>query len=140
MDQHAEHVSGCAFGLLCVVSAAPLGAQAQTALQSSAVALGYGERALSFVTLGAEASLLEPASVLAVVEAFDPVALVVTDAVAAECLSQAYRCEVPTQAASRVLGRTCVAFREFEDMLGSPDLKQQAWALLKHLPRWDAMR
>ncbi|MDD6289237.1 MAG: hypothetical protein PUA57_03435 [Eggerthellales bacterium] len=123
-----------------MVSAAELEPLAQNALQSTAVALGYGDRAVSFVTLGSEAELLEPAALLSVVEALDPVALVVTDAVAAECMSRAYKCEVPTQASSRVLGRTCVAFRDFSEMLETPELKQQAWALLKRLPLWDALR
>ena len=140
IDEHAAHIDGSAFGLLCVVSAAELEPLAQNALQITAVALGYGDRAVSFVTLGSEAELLEPAALLSVVEALDPVALVVTDAVAAECMSRAYKCEVPTQASSRVLGRTCVAFRDFSEMLETPELKQQAWALLKRLPLWDALR
>lgn len=140
MDQHAEHLGGSAFGLLCVVSTVDLEQVAKDALQSTAVALGYGNRAVSFATLGSATELLEPTALLSVIEALDPVALVVTDATAAECMSRAYKCEVPTQAASRVLGRTCVAFREFSEMMATPQLKQQAWALLKQLPRWDALR
>lgn len=138
-DQYADHASGTAFGLLCAVSTVELGEQAQTALQNTAVALGYGNRALTFVTLGTQAAMLEPPAVMQVLEAFDPIALIATDSIAADCLSHAYKCEVPTQASCRVLGRTCVAFRDFEEMLATSQSKQQAWALLKQLPRWDSI-
>lgn len=138
MEEHAAHVAGTAFGLLCVVSTMELGGVARNALESSAVALGYGPNSLSYVTLGAETDLLEPAALLALVEALDPIAVVVTDSIAAECMSQAYKCEVPTQASARVLGRTCVAFRSFEELLETQENKRIAWALLKHLPRYDA--
>ncbi|WP_172135775.1 hypothetical protein, partial [Adlercreutzia sp. ZJ473] len=72
---------------------------------------------------------------LSVVEGLDPLAIVAADAEAAALLGRAYRCELALDAATRVMGRTVVAFRRFEDLLETPDEKQKAWALLKKMPK-----
>ncbi len=72
---------------------------------------------------------------LSVVEGLDPLAIVAADAEAAALLGRAYRCEIALDAATRVMGRTVVAFRRFEGMLDAPSEKQKAWALLKKMPK-----
>ncbi len=64
---------------------------------------------------------------------FRSVALVATDAFAAELLSAAYRTPVTLDAPNRLLGRTAVIFEDFEGLLTSDNGKQCAWALLKKL-------
>lgn len=127
--------SACVF---CTLHAAPSDGGA-TAAAGSAMPAGDG----SDGQLGAAAagggsggqldSQLDAATLFEVVEGIDPIVLVAADSEAARALSQAYRTEIAPLARSRALGRTTVAFRSFEDMLGSPQDKQVAWALLKKL-------
>lgn len=131
------HLSGKLGGLVGIVSNLPLGPSAQKALESSASALGFGEGSCCYVIIRTanddDASRLGANDLHMVIEGVDPLVLVAADAQAASVLSHAYQCDVPTNNASRVLGRTCVAFKGFEQMLDSPDNKQRAWALLKRL-------
>lgn len=78
--------------------------------------------------------VLDAPSLFALVEGLDPLCVVATDSTAAATLAKAYRADVATNAASRLLGRTVVAFRSFSSMLNDGQDKQVAWALLKKLP------
>ena len=60
-------------------------------------------------------------------------ALVASDACAAEALSAAYRTPVTLDADNRLMGRTAAIFQDFEGMMNTPADKQRAWALLKKL-------
>lgn len=55
-DIFGAYVTGSHAALVCVVHAQVLDAQARRALNSSAAALGYGDNACAFVTLGGEAN------------------------------------------------------------------------------------
>ncbi|MDO4183557.1 MAG: hypothetical protein Q4E12_08155 [Coriobacteriia bacterium] len=139
-DTFAAHLAGAEGSLLCVVSWQPLGAAAASALEKSAPALGYGPKGCTYLVVQAdgalaptEATRLGEQDLRMALEALDPAALVVTDAQAAALVSRAYGCEVPTNAASRVLGRPCAAFIRMENLLETPEDKQKMWALLKHV-------
>ncbi len=104
------------------------------AVGKSARALGFGDDACFHCTLRPDgAQPLSAAETFELIERLDPVVLVATDSAAARALSDAYRANVAPLARSRILGRTTVAFRSFEEMLASPEGKQRAWALLKLL-------
>ncbi len=126
-----QFLKGARSGALVVASFDTLGDAARTALESSAVALGYGKDACTF----ADISTLDENALFMLIEGLDPKCLVVTDSKAAALTSKAYRLELACDEASRTFGRTCVAFDNFEAMLATSDKKQIAWALLKKLPK-----
>lgn len=133
-----SRLSGSPQALLCVASGKALGEGAQRALLSSAERLGYGG-AVTFAVLGSvapDAPPLGEEETFALIEGLDPVTLVAADAEAARDLSAAFRANVAPLRISRIAGRSCAAFRSFEEMLEAPEAKQKAWALLKQLPRF----
>ena len=139
--QAAEGVPGgvLAEPLFCVASTATLSEAAKKALASSAAAMGYGAETRFFVVAGADPAL-SPTQFFRLVEGIDPLALVIADTVTQQLASAAYRtAEGPrmlqADAAQRILGRNAVVFSNFEDLLTTPAKKQQAWALLKKLPK-----
>lgn len=155
-DAHEAHLSGQPDAAFGVVSARPLSADATRALESSARKLGFGDRPCFFCTLHAQGRAgtsgdaattgengpadsaaqpdpIDASALFEVIEGLDPIVLVAADSEAARALSEAYRVEVAPMARSRVFGRTTVAFRSFEAMLGEAQDKQIAWALLKQL-------
>lgn len=83
---------------------------------------------------GADAGTLAAVDLFELIEGLDPNVLVAADAAAAQALSTAYRAEVPPGSTARLLGRSAVTFRSFEDQLANQNRKQKAWALLKRLP------
>ena len=132
--QAAEGVPGgvLAEPLFCVASTATLSEAAKKALASSA-------ETCFFVVAGADPAL-SPTQFFRLVEGIDPLALVIADTVTQQLASAAYRtAEGPrmlqADAAQRILGRNAVVFSNFEDLLTTPAKKQQAWALLKKLPK-----
>ncbi len=133
-DLFADHLIGARAGLVLCVGAEELGDKARGALESSAKALGYGEGSCTFAAVEG----LEEHALFVLVEGIDPVCVVATDGKGSALLGQAYRLSVPAGKPSRLLGRTCVAFLDFEEMLESDDDKQIAWALLKKLPKFGA--
>lgn len=136
LEVYGDFIHAAGESLIIVISTRALSSDAQTALESSVFALGYGKNAATYAvtTLGGGGAL-GAADLANVVEGLDPLALIVADGQAAELLSRAYRARVAPDGAARVMGRTVIAFRNFEDMLGSSAEKQRAWALLKKLPR-----
>ena len=138
-DAYGPHLSGAPGSLLCAISQHPLNDDAVKALDNSASALGFGSKGCTYVCLqvaggsNQEASELGANDLQMIIEGADPLALVACDSHAAALLSQAYNCQVAPDRPNRVLGRTCVAFVQLESLLGTPEDKQKAWALLKTL-------
>lgn len=130
---YGSHVEGSPDSALMVLSETPLGAASLGALQKSATSLEFGSAPLAVVVAEAGDGKLGAEDVRTIVEGLDPVALVATDAFAAELLSAAYRTPVTVDAANRLMGRTAVIFQDFEGLMGTPENKQKAWALLKKL-------
>ena len=100
----------------------------RAAVEKSMAALGYGENACAHIAVKVDGSELGAADVHNVIEAIDPLAEAV------QVASHAYRRPVELDASTRVLGRTVIAFRDLERMMGSAKEKQRAWALLKKIP------
>lgn len=127
--------------LFCVLSSTPLSDQAKQALRNSAQSLGYAEGCFFAVTHALDGSgEMSPKELFDLIEGVDPLVLVAADAQAMSALSLAYRLpsgprDIQPDRFQRVLGRNTVAFRSFEDLLATPQKKQQAWALLKQLPK-----
>lgn len=145
-EAYGPHLSGSRQGTFGVVSAQPLDTTAIRALENSARKLGFGENACVFCFLragigrnatpdetDAPDEQLDSATLFRIIEGIDPLVLVAADSEAIRALSQAYRTEIAPLARSRALGRTVVSFRSFENMLGTAQEKQNAWALLKKL-------
>lgn len=137
-DLFAAHLSGNPLPLICVVSGAALSDQARGALENSARALGYGEGSCAFAVADAGEAQLDANSMQLIVEGLDPLCVIAADATGAKLLAEAYRCPVPLDSPSRIMGRPALAFESFDSMLGSSQDKQIAWALLKKLPRRSA--
>ena len=134
-DTFGEYLSGTQGSLLCARSQTPLSDTAKHALESSAAALGFGQKGCTYVNLqaNAEDGTLGANDLRMIVEAIDPESLIACDAQSASMLSHGYGTEVATNKANRVLGRTCIAFVGLEDMLDTSESKQKVWALLKKL-------
>lgn len=130
---YGSHVTGTPASALMVISETPLGNAARSALEKSAASLEFGSAPLALVVAETDEGKLGAEDVRTIVEGLDPVALVAVDAFAAELLSAAYRTPVSLDAPNRLLGRTAVVFEDFEGLMGTPDGKQRAWALLKKL-------
>ncbi len=144
LEQYGEFISGTGGEILLAISEDILSDEATQALDSSAAALGYGKRACAHLTIqvptgGATAEhsckALNARDMMDIVEGLDPVAIVAADGNAAALLCEAYRVEPAYDEVLRILGRTVVAFRNFESMLETSADKQRAWALLKKLPQ-----
>ena len=138
LELYGDFVEGDGRKLVLVVSGGPkgLGTKAKEALANSMEKLGYGREACAFATLtlpgGAK---LGARDALTLVEGLDPLLVVAADAHAIGVLAQAYRTPLAPGEVARLLGRPCIAFASFEDMLESPAEKQQAWALMKRVSR-----
>ncbi|MCD8316282.1 MAG: hypothetical protein LUB61_02610 [Eggerthellaceae bacterium] len=117
--------------IVCSNSLAPV---AKDALASSAERLGYGRNAIGICMLtDGSGHDLNPDELMTIVEGLDPIAVVATDREAAELLGKAYRLKLATDDINRAMGRSVVAFYDFEKMMNSSPSKQKAWALLKRI-------
>ena len=130
-DLFGSFMSGARAGSICVLGSQALSPEARNAVESSAKALGYGQDACTYVVTDE----LEERALFVLLEGLDPLCLVVTDGKTAALLGQAYHRSVPTGDACRLLGRTTIAFMDFESLLATPKDKQIAWALLKKLSK-----
>lgn len=139
-DLFAPYLDGARAGIVCVASTIRLGDAAQSALENSAAALGYGHACCTYVALRPDSAAgdaaLDGQALFLLLEGLDPLIVVAADAEAARALGAAYRQEVPLDGACRLFGRDAVAFKSFEHMLDDAQSKQAAWALLKKLPRF----
>lgn len=131
---YAPFIEGNPTQTAMAISSAPLSQEARDALAKSVAALGYGEGSLTYICkTSADGFEASAGDVLTMVEGLDPLCLIATDAAAATVVGDAFRCEVPSDAFSRVRGRSTVAFAALEPMLANADGKQTVWALLKKL-------
>lgn len=124
---YAAAIEGDPDAYLCALSWETPSDAAKSAIRASAPRIGYD--AASFVSIGG----FSAAEAFRLVEALDPVALVVLDEQAARLLEEAYRSQVRLDAEGSLLGRPIAAFASFSDDLASDRLKQRDWALLKRL-------
>ncbi|WP_251178319.1 hypothetical protein [Adlercreutzia agrestimuris] len=131
-----EHLSGERCGIFLVISSSLLDPAARDALNSSAKSFGYGCAACTFAQIeGAHDTQLDAAALKLLVEGLDPFCIVTTDATSAQMLGDAYQVGLAPNSTSRIMGRSVVVLKSFEEQLKSAQDKQVAWALLKSLPR-----
>lgn len=146
-DLFADHLSGTREGTFLVLSARPLADAGQTACRKTAAALDYGTQGALFASLLPTASAteesqvdqpapLDPKSLFVLVEGLDPLCLVCADRASAEALSACYRLPVALDTRGSLFGRPFVAFDDFEKLMETDQGKQEAWALLRKLPKF----
>ncbi len=123
----------------CFVSAEPLPSPAHDALRASLEARGYAARDLIYVTLrthedGHGAAAATPAELYALLEALDPLCIVLADRESTEAASMGYNALLPFEARAQLLGRACRCFEDFSALIATEAGKRRAWAALKGLP------
>lgn len=125
--------------LFCIVSSDQPTDPERKALEATAQRGGFTSQQTIWITTNAtrdgapESAPLDPAHLMQLVEAVDPLCLVVLDQRAAEVLSRAYNQPVKLEACDSILGRPCCAFVDFSRMLQTDERKQRAWTLFKEL-------
>ena len=150
-EAFGSHLTGMLSAPVCVVSEKTLNDAAQNALFASVKQLGFGERAITFVTLTdaptnstqsfQEDSLATPRTLsseqmFAIIEGIDPQVVIATDASSMSVLSHAYSVEFTENirsAPARLLGRNAIGFVNFEKMLLCQKDKRAAWEHIKKL-------
>lgn len=133
LEAFGDFVNGTPEATVLVIGSCPATEAARTAIESSVKQLGYNAGACAWMTTIVDGLALGPEELGAITEGLDPLSVVCLDAEAALAFGSAYRIELPTDEASRVKGRTVVAFTRFDDLLSDSETKQRAWALLKRL-------
>lgn len=143
MAHYADFIDGDTNSIALVLSTSDLVPEAKRALALSCAQLGYGADACCWATIvrengsAAEATpkALAAFDVRQIVEGMDPAAIIAADATTVALLGEAYACDIPLDAHTRILGREVTAFADFAGMLGEEREKQRAWALLKKMSR-----
>ena len=132
LQPYLKHVSGELVGALCIVTsqdANNISTDMRTSLYSAAQRLGYDTQSVTWFYLGD----LEDKPVATVIEALDPLAIIILDAPSIERVAKAYRIALPIDNLGYVLGRPTVCCRNFSVLLKKPETKVFAWKLLKLL-------
>lgn len=131
-------ISDDATAAACFVSAAALPQPAHDALRASLEARGYAARDLTYITLCAhgehDAATATPAELYALLEALDPLCVVLTDHASVEAASAGYNVPLPLETRAQLLGRACRCFEDFSALIATEAGKRRAWAALKGLP------
>lgn len=137
-----DHVDGDSSRIALALSSEGLDEAARQAIDKSLQAFGYGPEACSFATLkpGSEAdgdggAELDPQSVFLLVEALDPLFLIVADEKTAHVVAHAYRAAFGLDAPARVFGRSTCVFRNLPELVSTDEGKQKAWKVLKSFPK-----
>lgn len=131
---YGDFIEGTPQQTALTISTRALGQAGRDAASKSMRALGFGDAGCAWVWLaegdGSEIAL-GAADLMSIVEGLDPLGIIVADKDAATLLGQAYRCTLPADDASRVMGRNVASFSNLEAMLGEEAGKQKAWAIMK---------
>ena len=138
LSQFANHIeksgnTGSEDALFCVVNSLPLSDSAHEAMCATAARLGYSSRQLCFIVLSNESHTLEPSELFTMLEAIDPLCVVLTDHESVKTASAGYNTPLTLEAREFLLGRSCCCFESFEDLLSTSEGKQKAWACLTTL-------
>ena len=96
--------------------------------------MGYGKEGVVFISVDAGNNALTPKEMFELIEAVDPLSVVLTGAECIQLFAQAYRVNVPNQPAFRVFGREIRSIANMNELMETPEGKQIAWAALKTLP------
>ena len=133
-ESQQQRLSGNANSLICVISSTPLAPLTQQALEKSFQALGHGPNPCTYLTLQDQSSdSLGEKELFSLVEALDPIILVIADAAAIEACQKAWRSQVPPHAQFKLFGRKARAFANLDAWVADEKGKQRVWSLLKSL-------
>ncbi len=138
----ADYLTGSQPCVVLALSAQPLEDAGRNAIERSLESFGYGPSACTYAALspadpsaeGGDVSL-DAQALFLLVESIDPVCFICADAESARVLGDAYRMAFDLDAPARVFGRPAVVFRSLSTLLSTDAGKQQAWRLLKSLPK-----
>lgn len=122
--------------LFCAISQEAPSEQVRKAIEATATRAGIAASDIFWIALRGIAQPIEELdapSLLHLLEAIDPLCVVVIEQASARVLSLAYNQPIKLDHCDSVLGRPCCAFVDFERMLQTDERKQRAWALLKEL-------
>ncbi len=132
--RYDAHLSGNENGLFVTVASGAANEEVQTALESSALQLGFPKGAGGqAVTAINNVEQLEPKELIFIIETLDPLAVVASDVTATKSLADAYHMQIALEVEQRLLGRPLLCFENFESKISSPEGKKLTWKLLKQL-------
>ncbi len=141
-DLFAPYISGADYGLVVAIGQTWPHEASHTAIENSLRALGYGTKACTYIAIAPPnsdgTSPLDAQALYTLIEGLDPVCIIVLDEPSAQLVSTAYRHPLRTNTPVRLLGRDVVVFGDLEELISTPEGKQQAWALLKTLPKYSS--
>ena len=135
LEEFGGCISGSSEGLFVALCTAELSSASRNALIKSDEALGYGSDGVSFVQLDANSSPTTDAQLWSLLEGLDPLCIVISNPNALTFFCQAYRIDIPNQAAFRVACREIRALPNLDSLMTTSQGKQLAWSSLKTLPR-----
>lgn len=85
-------------------------------------------------TSNTTSSNTKPAQLLDVLEALDPLCVVLTDHESVAAASRGYNRPLSLETKEQLLGRPCRCFEDFAELLTTEEGKRRAWSVLKTLP------
>lgn len=109
-------------------------AAASAERSDATAAVGADQLATTATTTSANQSIVAPRQLLEVIEAIDPLCVVLTDRKAVETASAGYNAPLSLGTKELLLGRGCCCFEDFGSLLESEKGKLSAWTCLRTLP------
>lgn len=106
----------------------------RTALTASVERFDYTLADIAWIsreTHGTHDGALDDKALLTVIEAIDPIALIICDEDSARACAHAYRTSINLDCATTLLIRPCACFTDLVVLLGTQSGKQRAWHILK---------
>lgn len=138
LEPYAAFVDNPQPGALVVVGSSPevlANPTLRTALIASAERFSYTLSDLAWISRetqrGDTPAHLEDKALLYVIEALDPIALIICDEDSAHACARAYRTHLDLDSATTLLIRPCACFTNLVFLLDTPAGKQRAWHILK---------
>lgn len=116
-----------------VVSELAASSAVRTAVENTMEAFAFGARSCGYLQTAGLAAI----DARSVIEAADPLFLIIGDGFSRGLIEEAYHAQLPPKGTARLLGRDVVCFESLDGLLQTPQGKQQAWALFKRLPHED---
>lgn len=138
LEPYAVFVDNPQPGALVVVGSSPENLAhptLRTALAASAERFGYTLSDIAWISRetqkGNAPTQLEDKALLHIIEALDPIALIICDEDSAHACARAYRTHLDLDSATTLLIRPCACFTNLVFLLDTPAGKQRAWHILK---------
>lgn len=137
-----DYFEGDTSRIALAIGSTPLNDPCRNAIDKSLETFGYGAEACSYASLSPRSEDIEggdinldPQALFLLVEALDPIMLILADENAARLAAQAYRAAFDLDVPTRIFGRPTVVFKDLPALMESPEGKQKAWSLFKSFPK-----